>query len=396
MENKATYSKSKIGWMIFAIVFCGLVQGFGTFKLIPMQDAIQNYFNIDAGAYGILASAQNWMMIAFSVPMGYLIRKIPSKWSMSIGYCLAILGVILQITTKSFPVFVAGRLIEGGGFGFVQLGNGSLILNLVEENRKSFWSCVMVVTTVLPQVVTTKVGSVLVINTGLSFQNVFALIGGLQVLALIIWIIIIPVSLRAYGVESSVKPTKEQTRRVYRNPDVWLTSLAFISFNAATIVFANYVVKLMTWKGMDPGEAASTYSYAAVIGVAAMLFFGWLSDKLHTKKKIVIASLFTCAVSFILLRYLPNGLMWIYVIVFGISRSVTGLTNGAAADLAEVPSDVPIVSSVRNTIMQLGSVVMGIVLGFVIQYAGYTCAVFIIIAELIVSIVLWLFVKRVK
>ena len=88
--------------------------------------------------------------------------------------------------------------------------------------------------------------------------------------------------------------------------------------------------------------------------------------------------------------------MWIYVIVFGISRSVTGLTNGAAADLAEVPSDVPIVSSVRNTIMQLGSVVMGVVLGFVIQFAGYTWAVFIIIAELIISIILWLFVKRVK
>lgn len=396
MEKQVTYSKSKLGWMIFAIIFCGLVQGFGTFKLIPMQDAIQNFFHIDSAAYGILSTSQNWMMIAFSVPMGYLIRRMPSKWSMTIGYTMAIVGVIIQVFTTSYPLFVIGRLIEGGGFGFVQLGNGSLILNLVPEKRKSFWSCVMIVCTILPQVVTTKVGSLLMINSGLSFQNVFALIGALQVVALIVWIIIIPITLRAYGVESSVKPTKEQTRRVYKNPDVWLTSIAFIAFNAATIVFANYIVKLMTWKGMEASEAANVVSYAAIVGVFAMLFCGWLSDKLKTKKKIVIVSLILCAIGFICLRFLPNNMMWVYVIVFGVSRSVTGLTNGAATDLVEVPSDVPIVASIRNTIMQIGSVVMGLILGVVIQYAGYTVAVFIVVGELLAAAILWLFVKRVR
>ncbi|MCQ2512807.1 MAG: hypothetical protein MJ092_05405, partial [Lachnospiraceae bacterium] len=69
---------------------------------------------------------------------------------------------------------------------------------------------------------------------------------------------------------------------------------------------------------------------------------------------------------------------------------------GVATDLVEAPSDVPIVASIRNTIMQIGSVVMGLILGVVIQYAGYTAAVFIVVGELLAAAILWLFVKRVR
>ena len=48
-------------------------------------------------------------------------------------------------------------------------------------------------------------------------------------------------------------------------------------------------------------------------------------------------------------------------------RSIVGMTNATAAEIAELPADVPIVNSVRNTIAQIGITIIGILMGYGIQ-----------------------------
>ena len=394
--EEVTYSKARVNWMIFAVVFCMVIQGFGLFKLIPMQDAIQTYFHINEGAYGIMASASNWMMIALSVPLGFVARKVPCKWGLSIGFFAAFIGMILQIFTHSFALFVIGRMMEGGGFGFVSLTSGSLILTLVPENRRGFWSSVNVVATVLPQVIITKGGATLMVNSGLSFQKVFAIICAMYVVAIIIWLIIVPRTVHVHGIADATKPTKEQTMRVFKNTSNWLVSIAFVFFNAIAIGFTAYVIKVLNLKGLEMHQAANVYSYTTLIGLVAMIFFGWLSDKLGTKRKIVIVGYLSCAVSLVLLAVLPANLIFIYVVVFGtLPRSIAGLTSASAADIAEVPKDIPIVNSVKNTVTQIGSVLMTILMGFLIQYLGYTFTIYVLAAEAVVGAILWVFAKRI-
>ena len=395
-NGEVTYSKARVNWMIFAVVFCMVIQGFGLFKLIPMQDAIQSYFHINEGAYGIMNSASNWMMILLSVPLGYVARKVPCKWGFSIGFSIAALGMLIQILSHNYALFVAGRMLEGGGFGFVSLTSGALILTLVPENRRGFWASMNVVATVLPQVIITKVGATLMVNSGLTFQQVFSIIGGMYILAIIIWLIIVPRTVHVHGIADSTKPTKEQTRRVYKNASNWLVSIAFIFFNAIAIGFTSYVIKFLGMKGMEIGRAANVFSYTTLIGIVAMIFFGWFADKLGTKRKIVIVSYVFCAISLILLAVLPANLIFIYVIVYGtMPRSIAGLTAASAADIAEVPTDIPIVNSVKNTVTQIGSVLMTILMGFLIQYLGYEITIYILAAESLVGAVLWYFAKRI-
>lgn len=394
--SEITYSRARIGWMLFAVLFSMVVQGFGTFKLIPMQDAIQSFFHVNEGAYGILSSSQNWLMIALSVPLGYLARKLPCKWSLSIGFLIAAGGMAIQLVTHSFPVFVAGRIIEGFGFGFVYLTASALILTLVPEKRRGFWSSLMIVAAVLPQVIITKGGATLMERSGMTFQGVFAIIGGVYLFAFILWMIIVPGTVRIYGVADSTKPTKEQTRRVYRNPSLWLVSVAFICFNVVTIGFTSYVIKFLGMKGMALSQAASTYSYTTLIGIASMILLGLLADKLGTKRKLVIVGFLACALALVFLAVLPVQLIYIYVILYGtLPRSIAGLTNAASADIAEVPSDIPIVSSVRHMLTQIGSVLMTIVMGYLIQYLGYEVTIFILAGESLLGAILWLFAKRI-
>ena len=395
--NESQYSKTRIRLILAALVLYMIVYGFGIFKLIPMQDAIMNFFHVNEGAYGYLSTAQNWVVMVCAVPMGFLVRRFPCRWTFPLGFLVAAIGVSVQITTHTYVLFVIGRMIEGGGTGFIMLAGYSLILNLVPPNRRGLWSSVLVVCAVLPQIAITKGGTALMTATGMTFQTVFGILGAMYIVALILWVLIVPSTLKVHGVASSQKATREQTLRVYKNSSVWLTSVALITFTLVSNVFSVYVVRFLMLKGMERASAASTYSVMTILGTISMLVIGFLSDKLGTKRKIAIVGFLACALAMFLLAKLPVNLIFIYVILFGtFPRGTVGLTNAAASELAEVPSDVPIVTSLKNMILQIGNVLGGIAIGYLIQFKGYEFTSYMLAIGCLIGAVCWFFAKKVK
>ena len=395
--GNSQYSKTRVRLILAALVLYMIVYGFGIFKLIPMQDAIMNYFHINEGAYGYLSTAQNWVVMVCAVPMGFMVRKFPCRWTFPAGFLVAAIGVLVQITTHTYLIFVIGRMIEGAGTGFIMLSGYSLILNLVPDNRKGLWSSILVVCAVLPQIAITKGGTALMTATGMTFQTVFGILGAMYVVALILWLLIVPSSLKVHGVASSQKATREQTLRVYKNPSVWLTSIALIFFTLVSNVFSVYVVRFLMLKGMERGIAASTYSWMTILGTISMVVIGFLADKLGTKRKIAIVGFLVCALAMFLLAKLPINLIFIYVILFGtFPRGTVGLTNAAASELAEVPSDVPIVTSLKNMILQIGNVTGGILIGYLIQFKGYEFTSMALGCGCVIGAICWFFAKKVK
>lgn len=389
-------SENRIKLILFSGVFCMFVLGFSMFKLLPMQAAIQDYFNIEVSDYGYLNTAQNWFVILFTVPVGFLIRKIPCKWSMALSFVLLLGGSIIQVFTSNYILFVIGRMLEGGGYGFMAIIAYSLTANLVKQKRIGFWMSLLLTVGMLGQVIHTNVASWMMIVKGYSFQYVFTIIIILQVICLIVWLIFVPSKLKVSGIASSQKPTREQTLNVYKNSSNWLVAIALIFFNIAIVSFSAYVIQYLIIRGMHPEQAAVTYGYTSLIGIVSMLVFGWLSDKFKTKRKLAILSFFSGIIALLLLIYVPIGSIMIYVIVFGtLPRSVAGMSSASATDIAEVPSDIPIVNSFRNTVSQLGAVIGGIILGYVIQYFGYEVAIYMLCVEMALGGVCWIFAKKI-
>lgn len=389
-------SENRIKLILFSGVFCMFVLGFSMFKLLPMQAAIQDYFNIEVSDYGYLNTAQNWFVILFTVPVGFLIRKIPCKWSMALSFVLLLGGSIIQVFTSNYILFVIGRMLEGGGYGFMAIIAYSLTANLVKQKRIGFWMSLLLTVGMLGQVIHTNVASWMMIVKGYSFQYVFTIIIILQVICLVVWLIFVPSKLKVSGIASSQKPTREQTLNVYKNSSNWLVAIALIFFNIAIVSFSAYVIQYLIIRGMHPEQAAVTYGYTSLIGIVSMLVFGWLSDKFKTKRKLAILSFFSGIIALLLLIYVPIGSIMIYVIVFGtLPRSVAGMSSASATDIAEVPSDIPIVNSFRNTVSQLGAVIGGIILGYVIQYFGYEVAIYMLCVEMALGGVCWIFAKKI-
>lgn len=389
-------SENRIKLILFSAIFCMFVLGFSMFKLLPMQAAIQDYFNIEVSDYGYLNTAQNWFVIIFTVPVGFLVRKIPCKWSMFLSFVLLLGGSVIQVFTSNYILFVIGRMLEGGGYGFMAIIAYSLTANLVKKKRIGFWMSLLLTVGMLGQVIHTNVASWMMIVKGYSFQYVFTIIIILQVICLIVWLILVPSKLKVSGIASSQKPTREQTLNVYKNSSNWLVAIALIFFNIAIVSFSAYVIQYLIIRGMHPEQAAVTYGYTSLIGIVSMLVFGWLSDKFKTKRKLAIISFFSGIVALLLLIYVPIGSIMIYVIVFGtLPRSVAGMSSASATDIAEVPSDIPIVNSFRNTVSQFGAVIGGIILGYVIQYFGYEVAIYMLCVEMAIGGVCWIFAKRI-
>lgn len=389
-------SENRIKLILFSAIFCMFVLGFSMFKLLPMQAVIQDYFNIEVSDYGYLNTAQNWFVIIFTVPVGFLVRKIPCKWSMFLSFVLLLGGSVIQVFTSNYILFVIGRMLEGGGYGFMAIIAYSLTANLVKKKRIGFWMSLLLTVGMLGQVIHTNVASWMMIVKGYSFQYVFTIIIILQVICLIVWLIFVPSKLKVSGIASSQKPTREQTLNVYKNSSSWLVAIALIFFNIAIVSFSAYVIQYLIIRGMHPEQAAVTYGYTSLIGIVSMLVFGWLSDKFKTKRKLAIISFFSGIVALLLLIYVPIGSIMIYVIVFGtLPRSVAGMSSASATDIAEVPSDIPIVNSFRNTVSQFGAVIGGIILGYVIQYFGYEVAIYMLCVEMAIGGVCWIFAKRI-
>lgn len=397
MTQTPSYSKAKIRLILTAIILNSVIYGFGMFKLIPMEGAIEEYFNIGAGAYSYLTTAGNWVIILLSVQMGFLTRKLPCKMSISLGFAVGAVGMILQIFTANFIVFVAGRAIEGAGLAVATLATTSLLMNMVPREKVGFWSGISILCAVGPQVLITKGGATLMSTSGMSFQTIFIIITILYVIAIASCFLFIPSELKISGVASSEKPTKEQTKRVFKNKSNWLVNISYVFFGVVSINFSMYVVKfLVVDKGFDFGEAANIYSYTTIIGMIAMLVFGWVSDKLGTKRKIVIIGYIAGAIALVLLAILPGNLIMIYVILYGtLPRSIAGLTTASSADIAENPSDIPIVNSLRNEVMQIGSVIFTAVMGYSVEFLGYATTIYMLAGGMIIGAICWVFAKKI-
>ncbi len=390
------YGQQRVALIIFSVFLCAIIIGFGSYKFVPMQSAILDYFQVGESAYGYLNTASSWISVVCAIPMGFLVRKLPCNWSVLIGFAVAICGILIQVSSANFALFVIGRMIEGAGSAIVALVTGSLTLTLVPRERISFWSGVMIMAGVLPQVIMAKGGTVLLLKSGLTFQNIFLLIGGIYICMLVLWLVTVPFSLRVSGVRDAIKPTRERTMRVMRNRSGLLVSIGNICYAAVSITFTAYVIKFLTTKGIEQSRAADIYSYTTLLGLVSMIVFGMISDRLKTKRKLAIMSFFAAAVAFVLLAVLPGNLIFIYVILWGtLPRSIAGMTSASASDIAEEPMDIPIVNSVKNTITSVGSIFTGILMGYLIQYCGYQFTIFLLAAAMIAGAVCWIFATKI-
>jgi predicted MFS family arabinose efflux permease len=377
--------------IIWVTLFFG---GFSLFKLMTTLGAIMADFKIEYGLAGIMNTEVSWAALILMVPMGYVAAKAAPRWTILGTGVLMGLGGILTSVAANFAVFTIGRIIEGGALALMSMIAYSLAANLTKKYRSlalgTMISAAMVAQAVL------LIFSSRVLESGVSWRTLYLVIGIAQLVMMLLWLIVCPKDLKISGISPTVKPTKEQTRRVYKTPSLWFSSIATGIFLGAIVSTSTYIPTYITTRGLDLVQASTVFAIASLIGLFASSIWGIISDKLHTKRKIAAFSSVSAALCFVLLMVLPVNALIVFSILFGfLPRSVIGLSYASTPDLVENPADVPVANATREIISRVVSIGIGVLVGFVIQNAGYTVMFSALSVAMVIAGVLWLSAKKI-
>lgn len=396
-NNIQEVSAGKANMMLVLLALCGFAQGFVLFKLLPIQGLVMETFHIAESQYGILNGAQNFLALILMIPVGYMFRKQKAKVSLTFCAILFVIGGIIMTLATSFPMFVVGRAFEGAGVNLFTVLQFSLTLNLAKPERKSMIMGTMVSMVMIGQVVYMAI-STPILATGLTLKELNTGILCVIVVCFAITCIACPIDLKIYGREAATKATKEQTRRIFRDKNVWFVTLAYCIFYLAIVAFASYQVQyLVMSKGMEIQSAANVITISSTLGIFAMIIWGAISDKFQTKRKVAIIGMFSTAICMVLFVVTPAAAIMIYTVWLGtMPRSIIGMTNNSSADLADTPSDVPIVNSFRDMVNMITLIVGNIIIGIALEAIGYSQTIMVLGVLAAIGGVLWIFAKRVK
>lgn len=377
--------------VLWVVLFCG---GFSLFKLLATMSLIRADFGIEYGLTGIMNTAANWAPLILMAPMGYLARRYPPKWTLTVTVIIMAVGNAITATAPVYAVFLVGRVIEGGAQALLEMTACSLTANLTSKNRALVMGT-MVSASMIAQFTLLNIGSRILIS-GVTWRTLFLGIALLQVAVIAVWLAICPKEVSIAGSAAKVKPTKEQTRRVYRLPSLWLIAVAHGIFLSCIVSSSPYIPDFMTTRGLNSVEASAVFSVASLLGVIASVLWGMLSDRFHTKRKIAAISCFTAVPCFILLMTLPTNLLIVFSVAHGLlPHAIIAMTNSSAPDLVETPADVPVANSLREIVSRLTSIIMGVAVGFAIENAGYNVMFISLSVAMVIAGCLWLAAKKV-
>eukprot|EP01084_Bolivina_argentea_P284680 487970_1 len=109
--------RSWLRWL-FCVIICsnGISYGINRYMLVPIQDQLIDFYNIDALKYNLLMSLYSWPNVFFSIFCGILVDKFGVRKILTLSWSLNIIGlfiVVYSAYTKYYISLCIGRTIVG-------------------------------------------------------------------------------------------------------------------------------------------------------------------------------------------------------------------------------------------------------------------------------------------
>jgi MFS family permease len=411
---KKTPSKS-YGWVVLIVVFlAGTTAPVNMAKPIAMAPVVMEMFGVGQDVFGWIISMFYVLGFIMAFPAAAIVNRLGIRKVVFICLALGIVGsafgalsipstVVEDIATTgvssgNLPLFLLGRFLEGCGMGFMGVAGASAIAPWFPKEKRGLpmgiWSCwVSFAICVFQPIFGGIVGGATITEgamTGVLIpESNPSIVWWLScVYAAVILVIFFlfyrdaPKGFAGADFEEEVSGDsglkKNLIMEVLKNPIIWTLGLIFLfdefAFMAGNGVFMSY----LTGGGAIPSpwahepmtlpQATQMASIATLMGLVAAPLIGLLSDKLKSRKKILIVGLLV-GVAFTCLTFVVGPPPWKYVLVL-----ILGALTGAMVPFAiwssvpevvkreHLPAANGFVSFTQNFGMTFGSIALGAVL----------------------------------
>lgn len=317
-------------FILALIFFTGIAAPINQFKLPPLMPQVIADMQIGLTDSGWLMSVFALAGVIFALPSGRLLNRFgPRKIGLlSIGLVLA--GSIMCALSYTMPSMMAGRILEGAGTSLYSVAGPAAICLWFRPSERGIpmgiWS------TWVP------VGAVFM-YTSAPLLNIYWDWRHIWMMASIYTAVFSILFLFFFKSPSTEPCTVNQTTNnngdsTFKAKDVWLLAAIFACFNTITIAIKSYMPAFLeAERGFSELQASGSTGIFLLTAMVISPFAGILSDKIGSRKKLIIAGACLATVSVLLVFNVTGSMISVSLAMLGVAAGM--LTTGIFTAVSE-------------------------------------------------------------
>lgn len=359
-------------------------------------------------ALGIATSSYGWIMSVFSImglilamPATGIVYRLGLKKSFIISIATLLLGSLMGALAPSFEVLLVSRVIEGCGMGFIGVAGPTAISLWFPRSRQGF--AVAVFQTWMPFGTLIMMNLAPALSASLGWRSVWWFACGYCVIAFVVLMVVFkePPAQLASNTAAGRTESEGKVRKTdaFRNPSLWILCISFMVFALTTTgtTSSYWSLYLREVAAIPAPTAAFAVSLCTVLGAVGIPFGGWLSDKLGTRKWVMVAA-WAVVLVFLWFAFSTVDLTFIFVlaVVNGICQGwIPAMVQVSIPEILKNSSLNAMGMGLMNVFRNAGNIMGGMALGYFIDPFGWSLGSHILtIPPILIVVVLTLVITR--
>ncbi|MGB9868080.1 MAG: MFS transporter [Bacillota bacterium] len=285
--------------------------------LSASMKAIQEEWHLSKTALGLMTSAFFVTYSAMQVPAGYLGDRFSRKLVLAAGYFIHALGAILSGLATNPHLFVLVRALTGLGQGTYYSNEYAIAGAEIPDRHRAAGMAVINSGMSAGIIIGLLAGGFGSTQGGTSWRVPFVVLGVATLgLAVLMWLVI------------RGEPAKEQHEGDSSDPtdggldfkgSMACYGLAFISMYGFYLLLTWLPFYLQESRGFSPAPGALTCSIVPLLSIPFSVYGGLLSDRIGSRRRILIVLLPVSAVCFFLISLPQNAWLILGLVLYGVT-----------------------------------------------------------------------------
>lgn len=368
-------NSSRSPWVVLiAVLLASMAAPLNQFKVPPVMPLLMEAFRQPAGAAGWLMSifAVTGLLLAF--PAGFIFQKLGPRATGFIALAAVFFGSLWGASAGGFGTILVSRFIEGAGMSFMSIVAPAIIALFFPAAKRGKAMGVWAVWVPLGSVTMFLLAPAIAAQWG--WPGVWWFGCAFTAFVGFLFFFIIPGRTpEKPGADRPSSPAPlgiPDFKRVLLNRHLWLLSFLFGCFNTAFIAFVTWgPTFLNNQRGISLADAAVQMSLLSVLAIVACPSAGWVSDRIGSRKAILVWPMLLMALLFPFCYPAGPGAFLFLVIALGFIGGF--VPPGVFAGAVEAAADDRL-GGMAMAVIQIGQnagMLMGpLLFGWLVDYTG--------------------------
>lgn len=374
-------SSDRFRWLILAVVWlAGFIQPMNMVKIFALAPVLMDSFQISEDMMSIVMSLFYVIGIVLAFPAASVVNKIGIKVTAVIALVFSILGGIVGALSTDLTVFMISRVLEGVGMGVMGVVGVAAISPWFKPSKRGFPLAIWGTWVTIAFLIGPALFSFIYDTTG-SWQIIWWGLVVFSVIVLVLFIFVYREPTFIFDTSENIVEVNEVVRETLPKPEVmlalkspvmWIIGFMILVVAAASMAmqsfFPTYVYSL---PDVSLSLAGIVVSSAALVGAVCALLAGKISDRIRSRKIILLIGFIAAIVYSAILFQVTEILLFIPILILiGIGENFTmAMIYASTAEL--MPNEKIAGASALLAFMQnIGMLVGTTAIGFVFVAVG--------------------------